>query len=51
MADSIIRMPYPLTTKRPVVTRPADQEKYNTEPVNLITVKLKVKRMNNINTT
>ncbi|SDN10490.1 GerA spore germination protein [Psychrobacillus sp. OK028] len=34
MADSIIRLPLPLTTKRPDITRPTDQEKYNKEPVN-----------------
>ena len=33
MADSIIRLPFPLISKRPQVNRPKDQEKYNTEPV------------------
>lgn len=34
MRDSIIRMPMPLTAKRPGLTRPADQEKFKPEPVN-----------------
>ena len=33
MADSIIRLPLPLTSKRPDVTRPTDQDKFNAEPV------------------
>lgn len=33
MRDSIIRMPFPLTAKRPSITRPDDQEKFNPEPV------------------
>ncbi|QUG41818.1 spore germination protein [Psychrobacillus sp. INOP01] len=33
MRDSIIRMPFPYTAKRPVLTRPADQDKFNPEPV------------------
>ena len=33
MRDSIIRMPLPLTAKRPAITRPADQEKFHPEPV------------------
>jgi len=33
MSDSIIRLPLPLTSKRPVVTRTTDQDKFNKEPV------------------
>ncbi|WP_277585223.1 spore germination protein [Psychrobacillus antarcticus] len=33
MADTIIRLPLSLTSKRPEVTRPSDQEKFNPEPV------------------
>lgn len=33
MTDSIIRLPFPFTSKRSELTRPKDQEKYNAEPV------------------
>lgn len=33
MRDSIIRLPIPLTAKRPALTRPSDQEKFEPEPV------------------
>ncbi|WP_144509795.1 spore germination protein [Bacillus sp. FJAT-22090] len=34
MRDSIIRMPLPLTAKRPIITRPADEDKHQPEPIN-----------------
>lgn len=33
MRDSIIRLPFPLNTKRPEITRPGDQDKFDSEPV------------------
>ena len=33
LANSIIRLPYPLTSKRPEVARPVDKEKYKPEPI------------------
>lgn len=33
MADSIIRLPFPLTSKKPEVARPVDKEKYKPEPI------------------
>ncbi|MFJ7826500.1 spore germination protein [Psychrobacillus sp. NPDC096623] len=33
MSDSIIRLPIPFTSKRPDITRPTDQGKFNAEPV------------------
>jgi hypothetical protein len=33
MRDSVIRMPMPLTAKRPALTRPSNQEKYDPEPI------------------
>ncbi|MFJ5766535.1 spore germination protein [Lysinibacillus sp. NPDC093210] len=33
MRDSVIRMPMPLTAKRPALTRPSDPEKFDPEPV------------------
>ncbi|MFJ7406150.1 MULTISPECIES: spore germination protein [unclassified Lysinibacillus] len=33
MRDSVIRMPMPLTAKRPALTRPSNQEKYDAEPI------------------
>lgn len=33
MRDSVIRMPMPFTAKRPALTRPSNQDKYEPEPV------------------
>ncbi|WP_419962432.1 spore germination protein [Psychrobacillus sp. BM2] len=33
MRDSIIRLPFPINTKRPEITRPGDQDKFDSEPV------------------
>jgi len=33
MRDSIIRMPIPYTAKRPALTRPKDEHKFEPEPV------------------
>ncbi len=45
MRDSIVRMPIPLTAKRPALTRPKDKNKFKPQPVKPKKVEMKVKEM------